>query len=71
MRGPGPKWQEKHRASFRLAASAQPKSETERELLAQAAQPHEHTKQVQRFSLWLVPLTVAALLGAIAVATLA
>ena len=74
MRGPGPKWQEKHRASFRLAASAQPKDETERELLAQSAQavpPEASTKQTLRFSLWLVPLTVAALLGAVAVAALA
>ncbi len=74
MRGPGPKWQEKHRASFRLAASAQPKDEAERELLAQSAratQPETSTKQALRFSLWLVPLTIAALLGAVAVAALA
>jgi len=74
MRGPGPKWQEKHRASFRLAASAQPKEEAERELLAQSAQatlPQDSSKQALRFALWLVPLTVAALLGAVAVAALA
>ena len=58
MRGPGPKWQEKHRASFRLAASAQPKDEAERELLAQSAQamqPQDNTKQALPFSLWLLP----------------
>ena len=74
MRGPGPKWQEKHRTSFRLAASAQPKDEAERELLAQSAQatlPRDSSKQALRFALWLVPLTVAALLGAVAVAALA
>jgi hypothetical protein len=74
MRGPGPKWQEKHRASFRLAASAQPKEEAERELLAQSAQatlPQDSSKQALRFALWLVPMTVAALLGAVAVAALA
>ncbi len=71
MRGPGPKWEEKHRASFRLAASAQPKDEAERELLAQATQPKTSTKQALPFSLWLVPLTIAALLGAVAVAALA
>ena len=73
MRGPGPKWQEKHRASFRLAASAQPKDEAERESLAQSAQamqPQNNTKQALPFSLWLVPLT-AALLGAVTVAALA
>jgi len=54
MCGPGPKWQEKHRASFRLAASAQPKDEAERELLAQSAQamqPQNNTKQALPFSL--------------------
>jgi nitrogen fixation/metabolism regulation signal transduction histidine kinase len=73
MRGPGPKWHEKHRAAFRMAASVQPKDEAEREMLAQAAQSVQ-AKQASRkthqmrFALWVVPLTVAALLGAVAVA---
>ena len=74
MRGPGPKWQEKHRASFRLAASAQPKDEAERELLAQSAQtmqPQDNTKQALLLTLAPAALTVAALLGAVAVAALA
>ncbi len=73
MRGPGPKWHEKHRAAFRMAASVQPKDEAEREMLAQAAQSVQANQSSgkthqMRFTLWLVPLTVAALLGAVAVA---
>jgi hypothetical protein len=74
MRGPGPKWHEKHRVAFLLAAGAQPKDEAERELLAQSAQatqPSAGMTHELRFSLWLVPITVAALLGAVAVAALA
>ena len=73
MRGPGPKWHEKHRTAFRMAASVQPKDEAEREMLVQAAQTVQaqqpaHKKHEMRFTLWVVPLTVAALLGAVAVA---
>ncbi len=74
MRGPGPKWHEKHRVAFRLAAGAQPKDEAERELLAQSAealQPSAKMKHELRYALWIVPITVAALLGAVAVAALA
>ena len=73
MRGPGPKWHEKHRAAFRMAASVQPKDEAEREMLVQAAQSVQAKQpsgkgHQMRFALWVVPLTVAALLGAVAVA---
>lgn len=73
MRGPGPKWHEKHRAAFRAAASVQPKDETEREILFQTAQLAKTTKVSGRkpdlrYALWIVPLTVAALIGAAAVA---
>lgn len=73
MRGPGPKWHEKHRAAFRAAASVQPKDETERELLlqaaqsAQAAQPSAKRRHLH-YGLWIVPVTLAALIGAVAVA---
>ncbi|HZP08182.1 hypothetical protein [Methyloceanibacter sp.] len=73
MRGPGPKWHEKHRAAFRAAASVQPKDETEREILFQTAQLAKTAKASGgkhdlRYALWIVPLTVAALIGAVAVA---
>ena len=73
MRGPGPKWHEKHRAAFRMAASVQPKDEGERELLAQSAQAMQPLakKHELRYALWIVPITVAALLGAVAVVALA
>jgi len=70
MRGPGPKWHEKHRAAFRMAASVQPKDETERELLAQAAHAIQTPakKPELHYALWVVPITIAALVGAVAVA---
>lgn len=70
MRGPGPKWHEKHRASFRMAASVQPKDETERELLAKSAQAIQAPvkKHELHYAMWVVPITVAALVGAVAVA---
>jgi hypothetical protein len=73
MRGPGPKWHEKHRAAFRLAAGAQPKDEAERELLTQSAQAMQSSagKHELRYALWIVPLTLAALLGFAAVVALA
>jgi hypothetical protein len=69
MRGPGPKWHEKHREALHVAASLQPKDETERELLAQSAkaiQPAAKTSEL-RYMMWIVPVTVAALVGAVAV----
>jgi hypothetical protein len=73
MRGPGPKWHEKHRAAFRVAASVQPKDEAEREMLVQAAQSVQAKRPAAKkhelhFALWIVPVTLAALLGAVAVA---
>jgi hypothetical protein len=50
MRGPGPKWHERHGASPAPAA-------TERQDLP--------------FSLWILPVTLVALLGAVVVAALA
>jgi len=72
MRGPGPKWHEKHRAAFRMAASVQPKDEAEREMLVQAAQSVQAKrptakKHELRYAL-IVPITLAALVGAVAVA---
>ena len=64
----------KHRVSFRLVVSSQPKYEDERELLAQSAQamqPQDNTKQALLLTLAPAALTVAALLGAVAVAALA
>jgi hypothetical protein len=70
MRGPGPKWHEKHRAAFRVAASVQPKDESERELLAQSAKAIQPAakKPELRYAMWIAPITVAALVGAVAVA---
>ena len=72
MRGPGPKWHDKHREAFRVAASVQPKDEAERELLvaqaARAVQPSAEKHNDLRYALWIVPITVAALVGVVAVA---
>ena len=53
-----------------MAASVQPKDETERELLAQAAQAIQTPakKHELHHAMWVVPITVAALVGAVAVA---
>ncbi len=70
MRGPGPKWHEKHRAAFREAASVQPKDDADRELLAQSAktlQPPAKKPELH-YVMWIAPITVAALVGAVAVA---
>jgi hypothetical protein len=68
MRGPGPKWHEKHREAFHVAASAQPKDEAERELAqsAKKAQPAAKKHEL-RYVMWIVPITIAALVGAVAV----
>jgi hypothetical protein len=69
MRGPGPKWHEKHREAFHVAASVQPKDEAERELLAQSAKKAQPAakKHELRYVMWIVPITIAALVGAVAV----
>jgi hypothetical protein len=70
MRGPGPKWHEKHREAFHVAASVQPKDDAERELLARSAQTIQPAakKPELRYVMWIVPITIAAVVGAVAVA---
>ena len=73
MRGPGPKWHEKHKAALHHAASAQPKDAQPR-LDApawRAAARHVKPRHDLRYALWILPLTVAALLGFVVVAALA
>ncbi|MGV1015100.1 MAG: hypothetical protein ACOYB4_09040 [Methyloceanibacter sp.] len=60
MRGPGPKWHEKHEAALVSAAGAQ------REL---GAGPSKAQGQMA-FALWVIPVTAAALLGFMAVVAL-
>jgi hypothetical protein len=57
MRGPGPKWHEKHAAALISAASAQPRPE---------AKAHRETS----FAVWAIQATAAVLLGFVAVITL-
>jgi hypothetical protein len=76
MRGPGPKWHEKHKAALHQAASAQPKDalvSTEPELGAWARIAARRLKARHNvgFARWIVPLAAAALLGFVVVATLA
>ena len=68
MRGPGPKWHEKHAAALLSAASAQPKASGRPEGQPKAARPPAAKVQHLRHSLWIVPITVAALLGFVVVA---
>jgi len=69
MRGPGPKWHEKHKAALHQAASAQPK---DAEARAEAAPGRRvSARHDLRYALWLVPLTIAALFGFVVVAALA
>jgi type VI protein secretion system component VasF len=73
MRGPGPKWHEKHKAALHHAASAQPK-DAQPKLDApawRAAARHVKARHDLRYALWILPLTVAALLGFVVVAALA
>jgi hypothetical protein len=73
MRGPGPKWHEKHKAALHHAASAQPKSAqagVDAPAWREAAR-HAKGRYDLRYALWIVPLTVAALLGFVVVAALA
>jgi len=73
MRGPGPKWHEKHTTALHQAASAQPKD------AGADAAPGVWTLATRRvsarhdlrYALWLVPLTIAALFGFVVVAALA
>jgi hypothetical protein len=69
MRGPGPKWHDKHREAFHVAASVQPKDEAERELLAKSAKKAQPgaKKHELHYVMWIVPITIAALVGAVAV----
>ncbi len=57
MRGPGPKWREKHASALITAAGAQPKSEAG----DQGEMP---------FAVWAIPATAVVLLGFVAVITL-
>ena len=76
MRGPGPKWHEKHTAALHQAASAQPKNA---EAIAapapgvwsRIAARRTTRRHDLRYALWIVPLTVAALFGFVVVAALA
>jgi hypothetical protein len=64
MRGPGPKWHEKHAAALVSAARAQREVKfTER--------PAAHAKRGWSFATWIVPIAAAAVLGFVAVLTLA
>ena len=76
MRGPGPKWHEKHKAALHQAARAQPKDAEERAQAAPGVWTRLATGRVSarhdlRYALWLVPLTIAALFGFVVVAALA
>ena len=76
MRGPGPKWHEKHKTALLEAASAQPK---DAQAAAEAA-PGVWSRIAARrlkarpdlgFVRWVVPLTAAARLGFVVVFALA
>jgi hypothetical protein len=76
MRGPGPKWHEKHTVALHQAASAQPKDAEARAEPAPGvwsglAARHTKARHDLRYALWIVPLTVAALFGFVMVAALA
>jgi hypothetical protein len=73
MRGPGPKWHEKHKAALHHAASAQPKDAQPRVDAPawRVAARHTNARHDLRYALWIVPLTAAALLGFVMVAALA
>jgi hypothetical protein len=70
MRGPGPKWHEKHTTALHQAASAQPKDAEERGGTRLATR-RVSARHDLRYALWLVPLTIAALFGFVVVAALA
>jgi hypothetical protein len=76
MRGPGPKWHEKHKAALHQAASAQPKEAQARAepapgVWSRLAARHANTRHDLGFVRWIVPLTAAALLGFVVVFALA
>ncbi len=76
MRGPGPKWHEKHTAALHLAASAQPKNgeaiaEPAPGVWSRIAVRRTKARHDLRYALWIVPLTVSALFGFVVVAALA
>jgi hypothetical protein len=81
MRGPGPKWHEKHKAALHHAASAQPdpqlRVDREQTLAQPVALPRTAAERAAkprhdlRYAVWIVPLTVAALLGFVVVAAFA
>jgi hypothetical protein len=64
MRGPGPKWREKHAAALLAAASAQ------REVKC-TARPAAQAKRGWPLATLIVPVAAAALLGFVAVLALA
>jgi hypothetical protein len=76
MRGPGPKWHEKHKAALHQAASAQPKdapASVDEGFGAWACIAARRLEARHHFSFarWIVPLAAAALLGFVVVAALA
>jgi hypothetical protein len=81
MRGPGPKWHEKHKAALHQAASAQPDPELRANLQQALAKPvasprpaWERASKLRhdlRYAVWILPLTAAALLGFVVVAAFA
>jgi hypothetical protein len=76
MRGPGPKWHEKHKAALLEAASAQPKdakagAEATPGVWSWIANRHAGVRHDLGFVRWIVPLTAAALLGFVVVFALA
>ena len=76
MRGPGPKWQEKHKTALLEAASAQPKVTEARAEAApgvwlRIAARRLRARHDLAFARWIVPLTAAALLGFVVVFALA
>jgi len=64
MRGPGPKWREKHAAALLAAAGAQ------REVKI-TARPAAQAKRGWSLATFIVPVAAAALLGFVAVLALA
>ena len=76
MRGPGPKWHEKHKAALLEAASAQPKDAQAGAEAAPGVWSRIATRRLKArpdlgFVRWVVPLTAAALLGFVVVFALA
>jgi hypothetical protein len=76
MRGPGPKWHEKHKAALLEAASAQPKdttagAEATPGVWSWIANRHAGVRHDLGFVRWIVPLTATALLGFVVVFALA